>query len=114
MRIRMPKGMLALSLAGVEYKPDETGAFDVPDAHGKSLIEVHGGVLEAAVADHEAMVAAAELRVAQAKQAVEVAEADLVATREAAAKAKAAQAKAAAEKVATIAPRRSAGAATGA
>jgi hypothetical protein len=97
MRIRMPRGHLELSVAGVTLKPDEEGAFDVPDSHGLELIAVHGAERAPLLADFDAEVQSIELRIAQTKQSLTLLEDDLKAARGRAEAAKA-RAKKAAEK----------------
>ena len=43
MRITMPGTPETLSIEGVHIRPDEFGAFDVPDYHAHELVKVHGG-----------------------------------------------------------------------
>jgi hypothetical protein len=67
-RIRMPKGHEELSLGGVTYKPDETGAFEVPVEHAPELVRMHGGALEPSLEQLEAAIATAEADVQEAKK----------------------------------------------
>jgi hypothetical protein len=71
MRIRMPDGHIELSIEGVNYKPDETGAFLVPDQAAKNLIAVHGAVPELGLPDLEQAAMAAEAMASAAKVAYE-------------------------------------------
>jgi hypothetical protein len=70
-RILMPTGHTELSLGGHNYKIDETGAFEVPAEHVKSLIESHGAVIEAGEAQLGANVDAADAAVGHAKSLLE-------------------------------------------
>lgn len=90
-RIRMPRGHLEMTLAGVKYLPDEDGTFSVPDEHAAELISVHGATREATSADLEGVAVAAEQRVAQLTQqlAAVTEEAKTARTKADAAKAKA-------------------------
>lgn len=66
-RIRMPKGHLELSLGGVNFKPDDTGAFEVPDEYIAGLVNVHGGKVEPGLTNLESFVEQAEAAERNAK-----------------------------------------------
>ena len=70
-RVKMPKGHVELSLGGVSYKIDETGAFEVPDEHASELVKVHGARYEPGLDHLQENVDAAENALAHAKAVVE-------------------------------------------
>ncbi len=45
MRVSVPKGVTAVSVAGVEYKADRKGCVEVPDSAWQALVEGHGCAL---------------------------------------------------------------------
>jgi hypothetical protein len=56
----MPPGYASLTIEGVQYTPDDGGAFVVPDEHAARLVHTYGATTERSAPDLEAIAIAAE------------------------------------------------------
>lgn len=81
-RLRIEGGHTEITLAGIRYVPDETGAFEVPQEYAPELIRVHGGKLDPGINALELMVEEIEKDLASLKNHVEVKAKELTAARE--------------------------------
>jgi len=70
-RIVMPPGHVELSIGGVNYKIDDTGAFEVPVEAVEELKTTHGGVISPGLNQLQANLLFADTAVAHAKAQLE-------------------------------------------
>lgn len=71
-RIVMPHGHVELSIGGVNYRIDDTGAFEVPAEAVAELKAVHGATIEPGLNQLEANLHMIDASVTEAKQILEM------------------------------------------
>ena len=66
-RIRLNGGHAEISFNGMNFKPDETGAFEVPDDAAEQLLATQGGMYDPGVEQLEQSIQAADAAVGAAE-----------------------------------------------